>query len=800
MYKKNLTSLILTLTILFVSPAANAQSVGKFKGRIIEQTTKQPIIGATVRLDNTQFGTTTDTLGAFTITNIPIGTYPVTISFVGFQTKNISEITITPGKTYDVEIELLEEVTSMQEVTVTGYRGEENPQTPVSTYSYTREEIFRNPGAQGDIMRALSALPGVVSSGAQFSAIAARGQGTQDNLYMVEDVPMFNLSHLETEGFNSGFNDPNGGRFSIFAPRVIDNVQFQNGGFDAVYGRKSSSYLALGIKEGNHDTWSLSGQFDLLGGTLIADGPISKKTSLFASARYQDFATSITLLDMKNAGSISFGDYILKTTTHLNAKNKLSFMVVYNQENPSRKIDDISSDVDINEDNGAATSLFTSEGSKLVAGLNLRILLNKTSYLKNVLYYRESKVDNKFGRFTPSLDPEGMIVDPKFGPYEDDLRQIKNDQQEIGYRSIYTKQFQSLTLTAGFDAAMVNLDFARSLKRTDTVYTFRNIDPRPSPTQYYQIITPDQFNSAYDDNAFNGSAYVSLSWSISDRFTLNPGVRYDYSGFSEQSTISPRLSGSLAINGKESINFSTGIYYQDVGFSDIAGQSASKKLKSARSIQSILGYKMQFSPDLKLTVEGWYKEFDDLIVQPNRFQSALTNDGTGHAYGGDISLVKRLSKKYYGQLSYSYMESKRDDHNGLGEYDYTFSIPHTFTALMSYKPNNKWIVSGKLRYSTGRPTDEFIVYENVLNHPNRLRYAQEVTKVNGNRLPDYISLDVRVDYNVQMGRRGTFTAFLDLANIMGRFNQNSEIFVPETGEVYLLGLGMFPSFGVRFEL
>lgn len=796
-HKKNVMHLILTFAILMIGVVAHAQSVGKFKGRIIEQATKQPIIGATVRLENTQFGTNTDTTGAFIITNIPAGAYAVTISYIGFQTKNISEILINPGKTYDAEIELLEEATNMDEVTVLAFKGEENPLTPVSTFSYSREEIFRNPGAQGDIMRALSVLPGVVSSGAQFSAIAARGQGTHDNVYMVDDIPMFNLSHLETEGFNSGFNDPNGGRFSIFAPRVIDNVQFQNGGFDALYGRRSSSYLGLGIKEGNSDTWSFSGQFDLLGATLLADGPISKKTSIFTSARYQDFATSITITDQKNAGTITFGDYIVKTTTNINAKNKLSFMLVYNQESPSRKIDDISSDVDINEDNGAATSLFTSETSKLAAGLNLRTLLDKTSYLKNILYYRESKVDNKFGRFTPSLDAEGMIVDPKYGPHEGDLRHIVNNQQEFGYRSIYTKQFGSVSLSAGFDLAMLNLEFERSLKRTDTVFTFRTTDVRPSPSQYYQIITPGQFNSAFDDNAFNGSTYVSLSWNITDRFTLNPGVRYDYSGFSEQSTVSPRLSGSLLLNDRESLNFSTGLYYQDVAYTDVA---ASQDLKSARTFQSVLGYKMQFSPDLKLVVEGWYKEFDDLVVQPNRFQSAFTNDGTGQAYGGDISLVKRLSKKYYGSISYSYMDSKRDDHNGQGEYDYTFSIPHTVNALVSYKPNNKWIFSGKLRYSTGRPTDSYIVYENVLNDPNKMKYAQEVTEVNGDRLPDYIALDVRVDYNVQWGKRAMFTTFLDLANVTGRFNQNSEIFVPDTGKVYLLGLGMFPSFGVRVEL
>jgi hypothetical protein len=778
-----------------------AQGSGDFKGKIIEQTTKQPITGVNIVIDKTSFGAVTDSSGAFSIRQLPAGTYAVTITTIGFQTKNISEITISSNKTYYSEIELLPLVSNLNEVTVTGrvFKGESNPMTPVSTFSYSREEIFRNPGSQGDIMRALSSLPGVVSSGAQFSAIAARGQGTQDNVYMVDDIPMFNLSHLEAEGFVSGFNDPNGGRFSIFAPRVIDNVQFQNGGFDAAYGRKSSSYLALGIKEGNKETWSFAGQFDLLGGTVIFDGPLSRKTSVFASARYQNFSALTRLLDLQNAGATTFGDYMIKTTTQLNAKNKLSFVAMINPERPYRRMDGIVAGTNVHDDNSVGTLLFDHRGNKAVAGLNLRTLIDSRSYWKNVLYFRNSTVDNDFGNFTPSLDPDGVIIDPRAGRYDEALRSIKNDQQEIGYRSIYTRRFDKVTRVAGIDAMMVNLDYARTLSRTDTVFSFRTTDYRPNPTQYYQVLDPSLFNAQFEDRAFNGSGYINLSWKVTDRLTLNPGVRYDYTGFAEQHTISPRISGSIAVGNRHSINFSSGIYYQNAAYSDIAGQVAGNKLKNERSIHSILGYKIQFSSDLKFVAEGWYKTFDDLTVQPNRLQSLLTNNGSGHAYGADISLTKRLSRRYYGQISYSYMVSKRDDHDNLGQYDYVFSIPHTVSLMASFKPNNKWIFSGKFRYSTGRPTDDYVIHSNVLNDVNRLRYSQEIIAVNGRRFEDYYSLDIRVDYNVQM-KKGMFSAFLDLVNISNRYNVNNEIFLPQTGRIFNMGLGVFPTFGVRVEL
>ncbi|WP_198672981.1 TonB-dependent receptor [Algoriphagus litoralis] len=789
---------VMTLMLSMMSVLSLAQTQGNIKGKVIEQATKQPMIGVTVQVENSEKGAITDEGGNFSIENVPIGSYALSISFVGFQTKKVTDVIISSGKTYYAEFELLDEVGDLGEVTVMAFKGESNPTMPVSAFSYSREEIFRNAGSQGDIMRALAVLPGVVSAGAQFSAIAARGQGTQDNVYMVDDMPVFNLSHLEAEGIASGFNDPNGGRFSIFAPRVVDNVQFQNGGFDATFGRRSSSFLGLGIKEGNRESSTFSAQVELLGVTLIYDGPLTKKTSLFTSARYQNFAGVANLTGIQNMGSISLGDYLVKTTTEINSKNKLSFIAMYNPERPSRTLEDIDPGTNINDDNSSGLALWNHRGSSALVGFNLRTLTSTSSYWKNVLYFRASTVDNTFGYYTPSLTEDGEILDPAFGHHEEELRTIQNNQQEFGYRSIYTKNYEKVTLTAGVDAIAINLDYARNLTRPDTLYTFRSTDFRPDPNQYYRIVDPARFNTSFENTAFNGSAYASLSWNVTNRLTLNPGLRYDYTGFAEQHTLSPRLSGSLLLGERQSINFATGLYYQDVAYYNVAAQSFGNLIKNERTIQNILGYKMQFSPDLKFVAEVWHKQFDDLVVQPNRTESLLTNDGTGYAYGADFSLIKRLSKKYYGQVSYSYMQSVRDDNDGQGEYDYTFHIPHVFSLLGSYKPNDKWVLSAKFRYSTGRPIDDYIVHDNVFNDLNFLRYSQELTSRNGRLLNDFVSFDIRADYTIQR-KRSDLTLFLDITDIQNTFNVNFEQFIPLTGQVSQSGLGMFPTFGVKVE-
>jgi len=799
-FKLRLKIGLIFLFVLFVLINGYAQETGTIKGKIIEQSTKQPISGATVAIKNMPGGVITDSTGLFTIKNVPEGNYSLIISNVGYQQRVLNDIPVVRDKTYYQEIELLYDANKLGEVTISSFKGEHNPLVPVSSYSFSREEIFRSPGAQGDIFRAIGILPGVVSSGGQYSAIAVRGQGTSDNIYMADDIPMFQVSHLEIEGFNSGFNDPNGGRFSIFAPRVVDNATFQGGGFAAQYGRKSSSYLGLGIKEGNRETPFISGQFDLLGATLIYDGPsgFDKKTSVFASARYQNFYLLEKLINLSSAGLPSYGDFMIKTTTEINSKNKLSFIAMYNPELFDRQVTDVANSGNVNNDNNS-NFVGRSKTSKSIIGLNLRTLLNKNSYWKNILYYRTLNVDNNLGFAYPLVNQAGNIISKNNIPFETDLRHIKNNQGELGYRSIFTRHSKNITVTAGIDLARVDLDYERNLKHTDTLYTFRQNDFRSDTSQHFLILQPKDFNSTFKDFAYNASGYVDLSFNLFSRLTLNPGIRYDYTGLAKNSTVSHRISGSLAVDAKQSINFAAGVYYQDPEYSDVASQPAGHILQSERTIQYILGYKIYFSPDLKFTAEGWYKQFDHMTVRPNSGQPFLNNNGTGYAYGADVNLTKRLSKKYYGQIGYSYMVSKRDDHDGLGTYNYIFSEPHTISLLGSYKPNEKWVFSGKFRYGTGRPTDSYIVHGNVFKNPGILRSSQEITGKNGDRLPDFISLDLRADYKV-IKRNYSYTVFFDIVDVLNRFNPSAAIFQPLTGVTYSLGLAIFPTFGLVIEL
>jgi len=794
---KTATFILAIIMVQIASTATFCQQTlsGTLKGRVLDKATKQALPGVTLTLKGTLTGTFTDTSGTFTLKNISEGTFSVVVSYVGYQEKIINDIQITRNKTTYLETEIEEAITSLKEVSVTAHRFEYARLSPVSTYGFSREEISRNPGAQGDIFRAIGMLPGVSSSGGEYSAIAVRGQGTRDNVYMVDDIPVTEVGHLESG--KSGFNDPNGGRFSIFAPRVIDHAEFQGGGFNAQYGRKSASFLGLSIKEGSREDPAVDGQLDLMGLTVNYDGPayVLRNTSLFVSARYQNLTPVENLANLKDLGTPKYQDFIFKSTSRLGKKNTLSVIAIYSPETFERTTANVKEDKKLN-------SLFLADitTAKTIAGISLRTLMGKSSYWKNILFYTRSTLDNSYGTAYPQTDSAGGLVNGDNIPYENGIRNIRYSETKIGLRSVHSIRLAgNSNLTTGIDLDRVELTNYRKLSRPDTSYVFNVNDYRPDLLKYYTITDPAFFNVDVRKSSFNASAYLTYSFTMFKSLSVNAGLRYDYSGFASQHTVSPRLNVSLQLNETNSITFATGIYYQDPVYSEIADQPSDKKLTSERVVQFIAGYKRYFTPDVKLTIEGWYKLLDHMIVRPDADRVEQNNSGSGYAYGVDVSLTKRLTGKLHGQIGYSYMQSKRNDHDGTGEYDFTFSQPHQANLLIGYKPGRHWILAAKLRYATGKPTGKYVVYANIFNNPALVRYSQEITAGNRNRLPDFISLDIRADYIFRIGKL-ELTAFADIVDVLNRQNVNGESFNYILGTTYYDGISIFPTFGLKFRL
>ncbi len=789
------SAIIFAFVVLTLSSYAAEISNGTITGKVIDKETKQPIPNVNVLVVGTVHGSATDLDGKFSIQGVEENIYKLKFSSVGYTSHIENEIRIIRGKSTTVkEIELSESATSVDSVIITaGYFSNDNV-TPMTSYTYSREEIRRSPGSAGDVFRAIETLPGVSGSGGEFSAFAVRGGSPRDNIVLIDNIPFDKVSHFDWGPSEEG--EAQGGRFSIFAPGLIDEANFQAGGFAAKYGGKNSSFVDLKLKDGNTESFSMNGSYDLLGWEVNYDGPTHflNNTSLLLSARSIDFKRLLEMLDRKDEGTPSLTDVIVKTTTELSPKHKLSLLGVYAPEKFDRTIENVFA----SKDGNYRTFIGSREETKYLVGANWRWLTSTSSFWENTFYYKRTDIDYNSGKaYTDPIN--GVRPTKETAATRRDYFTVNNSDYQLGLKSQFTLTPSSVsTIQTGAEVFQVRFDYNTNQKGLDTLYLFDKNDYRPDPAKYFIIADPRYVNSLSAGNKLNVNAFVDYKYNVTEQFTVMPGVRYEFNGFNEKSYVSPRFSASYQLAERTKLNAAAGVYYQTPELRFFAMNSQNALLDNEKAIHYIAGVTTYLSDDMKLTAEVYRKNFINLIVHPDRSTQVRNNAGTGYAQGIDFGLIKKFSEQWYGQVNYSYSTNKRNDNDGNGEYNGDFSQPHVFNILYGYELNKEWSFSAKWKYATGRPKDSFIVHGNIFNDPNVVRYSKEITGNNVQRWEDFQTLNFRVDYRHQFGSLALVT-FLDVLNLYDRLNASEEQLNEITGTIKKSGFRIIPTLGVKLE-
>ena len=786
---------ILVMTMLFIITAGlQAQHQGIIRGKVIDKSTKQPLYGANIILIGTTSGAATDGNGFFIIDKAPENIYKLKISYIGYITLIKPDVRVIRNRTINLgEIELEENSIEGNEIVISAGAFESNKQQNVSYTTYTREEIWRAPGAAGDLFRAVEVQPGVGTSSGEFSAFSVRGGSPGDNVILIDNIPFDKVSHFEDDREEG---TQQGGRFSVFPMGIIDKASFQGGGFPAQFGGKHSSVLDLTIKEGNRDDFTLRGHYDLLGWEATYDGPLYalNNSGLVLSLRNQDFRRILTMMGEKSEGYPKYFDAIMKFSYDPHPKHKISFLGLWAPERYRRTADNvfagkIENDMIVNKQN-----------NRWLAGINWRWLTGDKSYLQTALYHTYSNDREIIGKVY--LDKIGGRLPTKHtAPVRDSIWDDRNTERLRGFKSDYHWiHGNGHTLSVGMDFQITDMTLNRTLNGPDTMYVFSRYDFRPDPGQKYLVIDPAEASQYYRKETMNGAFYLQYLLPVTRSFHITGGLRAEHTSLNQRTTLSPRISAGYTFSEKTSVHGAFGIYYQHPQMILVAANPANSKLKDERSVHIIAGLAHLLREELRFNGEVYYKTFSDLIVRPDRAKLTYTNAGTGYAAGMDLSLVKRFDDKFYGQVSYSYSISKRNDHDGQGSYNHDFHQPHMFNILAGYQFNKEWSVSGKWKYATGRPADSYTIHEDIFNNPASPRYAMEILSNNTRRMQDVHVLNLRIDYRKQFAKRFAVIAYLDVLNVYGRKNAIEESFIESTGKVETIGLTTMPLLGVKIEI
>jgi hypothetical protein len=421
----------IVVALIFSSSSLWAQTSGSISGKITDKTTKQPLEDAVVVIAGSSLGATTDAGGRFLLEKVEEDVYKLEVHFIGYDSFLETDVRVVRGKTiYIEEIELFQSVLEGEETVVAAGYFREDAQAPVSSFTYTRDEIRCTPGATGDIFRAMETLPGVSTSGGEFAAFSVRGGSPEENIILIDNIPFDKVSHFN--GGSSEEQDKQGGRFSIFAPNLIEEARFQAGGFSAVYGGKLASFLDIKIKEGNCQAPTVDGRFDITGWELNYDGPLvlAANTSLVLSARHTNFTRILDMTGQDDLGRPRFNDFILKTMTELNAKHKISLLGILAPEKYDRARKHV-----FNSDDTASNDLINLEETKSLFGLNWRFLTGKSSVLQTSIYQRATDRLVRVGKVWPSVDAPLSVRDFQSRT----ILTQDNEESEVGLRSVFTQ-------------------------------------------------------------------------------------------------------------------------------------------------------------------------------------------------------------------------------------------------------------------------------------------------------------------------------------------------------------------------
>ena len=755
---------VLTATIVLLIASAStiyAQGSASISGTIVNRNTQQALEGITITVNPGNTKALSDARGQFRITGLVPGTYTITFTGVNVQEKSIANTVVSAGNEMVLSIELEPAVTQLTNIVVNARKNTAKAATlesPLSIQRLTTEDIKANPGGNFDISKAIQSLPGIgggAAGGSFRNDIIIRGGAPSENVFYLDGIEVPIINHFSTQGSGGG---PQG----ILNVSFIEDVRLSTSAFDARYDNALSSVFQFKQKNGNNNR--LQGNLRLSGTEFAAtfDGPLTKNTTFLASARRSYLQLLFKALDLPIRPN--YWDFQFKTTTKINQKLTLNllgigaideFRFATPKEATPEKLYSINSSPIVNQ-------------WSYTVGASLRYLINNG--FMNLSLSRNT-LDNSADKYEDNQNPQ---------PNEQTLR-IKSRETENKLRIDVTNNMGNMKISYGVVAQYVqfNNEFSQ-------VYRPAIVDAQGNLVQ-----PAETFSSFTDANFFRYGAFVQAGTRLlNKRLALSGGIRVDANTAKNGESnlfkqFSPRVSASYALTNKWNLSASYGIYYRLPSYTQMAfintlsSSTAMNPGDYIRSEHFVAGVEFLPSNATRFTIEGFYKKYSSYPVSIND-EISLANkgtdfgavgnepiqqDGTGRAYGIEFLAQQKLTKNFFGILSYTLYRSEFSGLDGLLA-PASWDNRHLVSVTMGYKIKGNWEIGLKFRYQGAAPYSPYDLPQSQLNYLTLGTGIFNYGQVNTLRLSAFNAGDIRIDKKWNF-KRTTLDLFLDVQNFYG---------------------------------
>ena len=745
-------------------------------GEMKDKETGEPLIGATIYIEELEQGFVTNHLGKFTL-SFPPGSYIARFNCLGMEQQVYNIVVHSSGQ---LNLDMAKKLYPIDEITVTAgeydhVRGMQMGFAQISIKSIKEIPVIMG---EKDVIRVVNMLPGVQNAGEGTAGIYVRGSAADQNMFIINRVPIYNTSHL------FGF-------FSAFNPDIIRDFSFYKSNLPAKYGGRLASVIDISTRQGNNKRYTARGGISPVTAHVAVEGPIIRdRTSLVLSARstYSDWILSrVEDPDIRNSNA-NFYDLAGGINHKHNDKNFIKAFGYYSHDRFSL----------------ASTNHYeySNTGASLGWWHQYSSTLNSESSLA-------------FSRYRFSQEDMTIPLEAFQHDYRIDHTELKSDFSWLpGYRH---------NITFGGNVIYYNLDRGEILPlgvESDREYVYLGTERGIEAALYIsdQIPITDKFSV---QGGLRYSMFAYMGPQTVNEYTPDNPVSPEY------------VTGTLEFGSGEIVKFYSGPEFRASAV-HLLGANSSLKLSYSNTRQYLymlsntfaisptdqwklsdyhirpavadqlaFGYyqdlarkTMQFSTELyykKASDIVEYKDGADFLTSTNIETEVL--QGNQEAYGIEF-LLKKEAGKLTGWMSFSWSKSliqvdgehPWDQINKGKVYPANYDIPYSVNTVLNYRVNRRVSFSSNVVYHTGRPvTYPIAAFE--IDGKKYIYYSER----NAYRIPDYfrIDLSMNVEGNLRARKLAHSYWMLNIYNLTGRKNAYSVFFKAEGTNISGYKLSIF---------
>lgn len=611
----------------------------------------------------------------------------------------------------------------------------------------TREQLARIPGSSGDPMKAVLALPGLTTVDDGSSAPAVRGARPEDNAYYVDFLPVGYLFHL-------------GGFASTFNPELIRRFDLASAAWSPEYGDVVGAVFDISLRNPRSDRIGGKLDFSLLGGSVLAEGPINERLSFFIAGRRSWFDLVAKDAEDKDEG--------------------VSYTIPVFHDSQGRLLWTLSNDHRLRLDfsiAGDRIDFTTKPGSR--AAQRDPVLLGNSN---NRQSYRNFAAtwEGEFGTLASQQLAVGQMVNRQF------LRLGQAGSYNLDVTTTYMRE--QLRLNWSREHA-TTLGGALNSRLVDLALDFQ--DPRCTEfSPNCDLSSAGRVTSQQQTRQNQAEAYANHRWRLSPEWTATGGLRVSRDAYLGQTFTEPRLGVEWNLWPRTMVSLGLGRHNQPPPLEQALKDIGNPQLAHLRSTQRVLGLTQTLDDGWSLRAEVYGKTFDGYAIDDAVLH--YRNGGSGTAQGFELLVKKDGDSKFTGFFSLSVSKARRTNDLTGERFRFAYDQPVIATLVGQYKASDAWTWGAKWSYHTGSP------YTPVVGtglYPDG-RVKPVYGAINSERVPPYHRLDLRVDRKVS----ANFTQYFELINAYNRKNVAGYSYSPDYAtrtEIYQLPV--LVSFGLQYS-